>query len=85
MKEFDIKYFSELLGPDLGEYVKELYMWELDGGTRYEIELQNTMSRVVEAAKKRERKELSGKIKLAEMQKDSALVKRLSEEFLKII
>lgn len=84
-EEFDIKYYIGTLEEKIGRLVSERYLWNLDDSLSSERafarELEATFNRVKNTSIKRELKHITEQIKLAELEKNSKLIKELSEKF----
>jgi DNA primase len=84
-KEFDIKYFTEKIDPNLKDFTLELYLWDLGDLTSNRIlfakEIESTISRIEKNSIKRKLKTISEQIKLAELEKDTKRIEDLSREF----
>lgn len=84
-KPFDIRDFSIKLNDELKNLVSEMYLWDLSGVDEdaYTLskELERTFYRIKSESIKRELKEISEKIKEAEIQKDQDALRKLSEKF----
>ncbi len=83
-QRFKIEYFNNKLNEEQKQVVTDLYMWDLVDVTedpkKFENELENTFERIKKESARRELKELSLKIKQAELEKNIKLVKELSEK-----
>ena len=86
--KFDIKYFTETLEEEFREVALEMFLWDfgdlVSGEDKIVQELQATISRVEKDSTKRELKELTEQIKLAELEKNTEKVESLSKKFTKI-
>src|SRR3989344_5365190 len=84
-RKFDIKYFSNTLSEENQNSVNELYLWDVEHITeeprRLEIEPETAFARIKRETAKKELKELTDKIKQAELEKNTKLVGELSEKF----
>jgi len=83
---FKISYFiKKFEGPELMQKVNELYLWDLqDTGDREDLierELDSLFSVIKKRSAKRELKDLSDKIKQAEMENNKKELKELTSEF----
>ena len=87
-KKFDIKYFSQKFSKELKQVIDELYLWDFgtldDNLILFEKEAGEILIRLKMDTTKRDLKDMSGKIKDAEEQKDTNLVKELTEKFSKL-
>ncbi len=83
--KFDIKYFTGTLDGDYGESATEMYLWDFGETSSSPAllakEIEATISRLKMETTKRELKNLTEQLKLAEMEKDTKKVKELTEEF----
>ena len=85
-KSFNIKSVEKSLSDEEKELVEELYLWDLDG--RFDLEnteklaseLESTLKRIKKDAAKTTLKELTEKIKLAELGNDFEQVEKLSKK-----
>ena len=84
-KEFDIQYIVESCTGSLKELILEMYLWDLGGievdQKAFAGELQAAVSRIKNNTVKRELKNITEQIKLAELEKNTRYVKELSEKF----
>ena len=84
-RKFDIKYFSSKLAEELQNVANELYLWDIeyiiDDPKKLEAELESTLIRIKRETAKKELKELTDKIRQAELGKNTKLVSELSEKF----
>jgi hypothetical protein len=82
--KFKIEYFSSKLSEDQQKIVNDLYLWDLgetaENDRKMEQELETAYERIKKDAAKIELKELSEKIKQAELAKDTKLLKELTEK-----
>lgn len=85
---FKIKYFEESLSDNLKEQVREMYLWDFgkisDDAKLMESEIKATVSRLEKESLKRTLKDLTEKIKLAELENDRIEVEKLSKKFNKL-
>jgi DNA primase len=84
-RKFEINHFAKRFEEDLQSLVNELYLWDLGYlGENEEAlisEIENVFENLKKKTTKRELKELSTQIKQAELEKNTDLLKELSQEF----
>ncbi|EKD58206.1 MAG: hypothetical protein ACD_57C00003G0001, partial [uncultured bacterium] len=82
--KFKIEYFNNRLEQTQQEIVNDLYLWDLgdilDDDTRLGNELEDIFERIKKDTAKRELRELSDKLKQAELEKDAKQLKELTEK-----
>ncbi|OGC45234.1 DNA primase [candidate division WWE3 bacterium RBG_19FT_COMBO_34_6] len=83
--EFDIKYFTGSFSEDLKNYILDLYLWDFadtaSSQVLFEREIEATILRIKKDTIKRELKNISAQIKMAELDNNSEKIKDLSERF----
>lgn len=84
-RKFDIQYFSKRFSKELKEIIENLYLWDLshitDSPATFSRELEATYERIKKDTVKRDLKELSSKIKIAEENNDKKQLQELSQKF----
>jgi hypothetical protein len=82
--KFKIEYFNSRLNEEQQKIVNDLYLWDLgeivDNDKKMEQELETTFDRLKKESARGELKELSEKIKQAELAKDIKLINELTEK-----
>ncbi len=84
-RKFEIKYFADKFDGSIKDVVNELYLWDLDNVTQSPefllSEINSAYNRIKLATTRDEMKELTKKIKEAELAKDSKALKEYSTKF----
>lgn len=81
--QFDIKYFTEELGPDYKDEILGMYLWDFgvieQKPSLFVNEIESTILRIRKDSVRRELKNLTEQIKLAELEKNTEKIKELTE------
>ena len=84
-KKLEIKHFSNKFGDELKGLIEDLYLWDMGDlaadPVLLQSEIDTAFARLKQATIKRELKELSARIKDAEISKDVELLDELSRKF----
>ena len=87
-KPVDINSFVKKMDEEKKKIVAELYLWDLDFSHdvpgKIDKEIEFTVKRIMNEALRRELKEISNRIKIAEMEGNSTEIQKLTKKFEKL-